>query len=190
MTIQFQGYVLWKFDRFQTWFQQHKHRWKDVRETTKALCTPGLVFGTKIQSQYSIENVVLIFLLLSLLLPPIKHFSYQMLKYIQFFFYRDFIKIKGLYCIFEYYLTIIFFCINWLLKNINKQNVGDRYYNSLVEFKVYLLSLKSVKQDSERPWSIQNFLEKNLKTKSNFTFFEVCKFALFFWSVHAVQISC
>ena len=32
-----------------------------------ALCAPGLVFGTKIQPQYSIENVVLIFLLVSLI---------------------------------------------------------------------------------------------------------------------------
>ena len=33
---------------------------------TKALGLPGLVFGTKILPQYSIENVFLIFLLVSL----------------------------------------------------------------------------------------------------------------------------
>ena len=57
---------LWKFERFHIWFQQHNHRKKDVKDTTKVMCTPTLVFGTNIQPQYSIQNVVHIFLLVSL----------------------------------------------------------------------------------------------------------------------------
>ena len=37
-----------------------------LRDATNAMSSPGLVFGTKILPQYSNENVVLIFLLVSL----------------------------------------------------------------------------------------------------------------------------
>ena len=37
-----------------------------MRGATKVLCVPGKGFGTKILPQYSIENVILIFLLVSL----------------------------------------------------------------------------------------------------------------------------
>ena len=47
---------LWKFDWFQTWFQQRKQRWKDVTVSTKVLCARGLHFGTKIIPQYSIKK--------------------------------------------------------------------------------------------------------------------------------------
>ena len=38
---------------------------KEVLDATKALREPGLVFRTQIQPQYSTENVILIFLLVS-----------------------------------------------------------------------------------------------------------------------------
>ena len=44
-----------------------QHRWKDVRDATKALpAAPGLIFRIKIHPQHSMKNVVLIFLLVSL----------------------------------------------------------------------------------------------------------------------------
>ena len=56
-----------------------------MRVSTKALCAPGLVFGTKIQPQYSKENVVLIFLLVSLITDTLRsqlHNSNGLVKFL------------------------------------------------------------------------------------------------------------
>ena len=37
-------YIYGKFDRFQAWFHQHKYRWKDMRDATKATVLTRLGF--------------------------------------------------------------------------------------------------------------------------------------------------